>query len=230
MYDSNRPPLSTLQALLNPEVVRTYSPGPSTSRPIGVQVPSPAIPIDSAKDSVTVSAPMLAAVRARIDALGPNAIVIDQHEPEQPSKGIDPAAWVKMQKAIIADNPGALVAPCLMAWTLDPASGRNPESYYVDTAPLLAFDAYGLSQITLAAKYAAAKAKPWIIAELGIHPQGSTASYPSDTELLAWLKSAVALIKSLPNPPRAVSLMNHLFQLLDGVRNPLSTAYWATVR
>ncbi len=101
-----------------------------------------------------------------------------QHEPENPNKNINAAQWRQMQSVwqglinqVKAEQSRSdlYCTQILMAWTLDPASGRNPEDWYANT-DVLGWDPYTLSQVGRVRDYSIGKGKPWLIAEIGTSP------------------------------------------------------------
>lgn len=77
-----------------------------------------------------------------------DGVIAVEHEPENPTKGINAAEWVAMQKHVlpllksILGPSGWRTAICLMGYTANPASHRNVDAYRVDEADVVAWDPY----------------------------------------------------------------------------------------
>lgn len=71
-----------------------------------------------------------------------------QHEPENPNKGINAATWRTASRRfydiVKSIRPDILVGPIIMGWTLNPASGRNPDDWDpgADKVDFYGVDAY----------------------------------------------------------------------------------------
>jgi hypothetical protein len=84
------------------------------------------------------------------------------HEPEDDveSGSFTAADWrAAMKKTIAVAKPiigplGWRIGPCLMSWTLNPSSGRNPEDYWVPEADLYMWDPYNFAGASPAQPYA----------------------------------------------------------------------------
>jgi hypothetical protein len=230
---------AAIARLLEPKVMRAYNPGAVTGWDVanGAKVPVGIDPFDSTKfDQNKVADNDTATMFAVRDWMTKGGGWRSwHHEPE----GDFPVAIYRAAYAnIVALGVGLdRLVPTIMAYTLTPqgiAKWGDPEQFYIDEAGVLGFDAYAvrgkdLAQFDAAAAYAAKKGKPWIIAEFGYQAITSTNPYPTDDQLLVFLQSVVARIRTYSNPPLAVSLMNHGAQTMDGTKNPKSTAYYKSV-
>jgi len=74
-----------------------------------------------------------------------------QHEPENPSKGINPAQWRtafrRFYDIVKGIRPDIQVGPILMGWTYDTASGRDPDGDWNPGADKVDF--YGIDDYQL---------------------------------------------------------------------------------
>jgi hypothetical protein len=156
-------------------------------------------------------------VLAGLKAAGVGGVYAFYHEPEDnvAAGEFTAADWRAAQARVgqlvkAAAVPGLRFGTCLMSWTLDPASGRKPDDYYVPAADILLWDAYNQMDIkeptvpyctkdpsttTPAAvlgacvAYAKSKAKPTGLAEFGCPRQQVDTAGARRT---AWLQAVAA--------------------------------------
>lgn len=235
-------------AAVKPQMIRFYNPGPLTgwAADSATACPNGIMPFTSAKWAVASLVAKDPTTMTQVTdwlTKGPKKMAAIQHEADNPKKGIVPVDYVlAMTNVMTLPQGNTLFAPTIMAWSLDPGSGRNADDFYIAAAPVIGFDCYGhpassggqdTREIDFAAAYAAKKGKPWVIPELGYQAISSTANPPSDLILLAWMQKVVPLLRkyaAVPGSPLlAVSWMNHGAQALDPKVRPLSTAYWGSV-
>jgi hypothetical protein len=130
-----------------------------------------------------------------------------KHEPENPTKHNDPAKYRTDWSHLLNQYHGqsavlqGRVSPqtILMAYTLDPHSGRNPEDWYVPNVSTLGFDCYVLANAVRIEQYAAKKGKHYSIPEFG---SGGT----DDHMELAYLEALLKLWQA--NPPVGAAYFN----------------------
>ena len=238
-YDSGPTSYAQVATLLGADAMRSYDSGPVNgwASCAGAKVPVGLPPFHSAKwdpnkvaagDSVTMG-------QIRDWLMNGPGWRCWHHEPE----GDFPVSLYQQAYArIVALGVGLdRLAPCLMGYTLGKAGKwtkwGDPDQYYIPQAGMLAFDCYSsanqdMTQFDEAAKYAARKAKPWIIAEAGWQTKASWEAagshQPSDDTLIAWGKVLVSHLKAYPNPPVSVLLMNHGPQTTSV--HPQFAAWW----
>ncbi len=84
----------------------------------------------------------------RLRRLGSPVFFTIHHEPEDNAAGwgMQPSDWVEMTSRVVSifsrRAPNVSVVPVLMSWTFDPRSGRNPDDWFVPSAPIFGVDIY----------------------------------------------------------------------------------------
>lgn len=148
-----------------------------------------------------------------------------QHEADNPSKGIDPAAyragWAHLLSVEQANPSNAVHSMAiLMAYVLAPSRPHgDPASWYVPT-DVLGFDCYDLTTEPLAESYANAKGKPLAFPEIG------AGIVPGNTDAQS-LAFARAFYAGLSPGVFAVAWFNALNNSLSGL--PQTLAYLKSV-
>jgi hypothetical protein len=242
--DSGPSSYAAIATLLHPALMRSYNSGAVADwkSSNGAKVPAHIPAFDSAKwDQTKVAAGDPATMASIRDwLLNGDGQRCWHHEPEGDfALSVYNAAYAQIVKLGVGLDR---LFPTLMAFTLGVKGAwtkwGDPDQYYVKEAGGLGFDAYSYAnnsmvQFDEAAAYAAKKAKPWILAEAGFQTldawtkAGSKAV--SDDTLIAWADTLVARVRSYPNPPLAVSLMNHGPQLVDGTTHQKFAAHWKDI-
>ncbi len=112
------------------------------------------------------------------------------HEPENDSSNAEYDDWYR---ALLARYAGIIAATgrsdlksatILMAWTLAPQSGRDPEDWYVPEVDVLGWDCYNVGHMAGCRDYSKSKGKPWMVNETARHQLLDE----SDADYLAGMK------------------------------------------
>jgi hypothetical protein len=167
----------------------------------------------------------------------PGGIFCDQHEPENPAKGIDPvkyqADWLALLDLIEAENATRDPAhhiepvPTFMAWSLDPASGRDIWGTWFPKDPkgrikYAGFDIYRTSEIALSTAFCTAHGFGLYVPEYG-YEVGSTP--PTDDQYVARMANDSALFDAYGT--KAVLLFDSGGNSVANL--PKATAFWRSL-
>ena len=134
------------------------------------------------------------------------------HEPEDNVQNGDftAADWRAWNEAIMAQCVAAREArstnknwlkfsTCLMGWTFDTDSGRNPENYRVDSVDMWGYDAYKLGTQRFSAQYAIDHGKAWGYGEVGNRQNGT------DTQMYDMLRQGIEQWTTRTTKPKVVA-------------------------
>lgn len=238
--------VTLIESEVSPKVLRTYdNPVPANwaSTNDAKYVASGVIIDESVKAPVGSLASgdptQVADVKAILAGM-PGGYFTDQHEPENPSKAIDPvqyrADWTAKGTGLLdlidAENakrtPDKYIVgvPTFMAYSLYSSDNRDIHGRWLPVDPrikLVGFDCYATTDVQHAQAFAKQYGLSWCVPEYGWHAGAASTPAPLDSDYLARVKADQAIWTQSPQP---------IFVLMynvggDSVDNqPLTRAYW----